>query len=358
LVRNFQYGRRNDRAGVQGATYTYSPETPSSTSTSETLVSSSTPQTPVSLGSPIVGVVDLTPNMTTTSSGPVSHGGCSDIYRGELDVRRPDGDGKEKVQVAIKLLRALSYKGYDEDKARKRLNREVYVWHRLDHQNIVTFLGTSYHMANRPSLILPWFINGSASDYLRLRNPGADRLRLILDVAEGLKYLHTCKPAPIVHGDLKGNNILITDDGRAALSDFGLSQVIGDLVGPTGITPSTQAGPIRWQSPEIVMDVSETSRPQLPGDVWSFGCTAYELLTGKVPYHFRLREATVIHDIQTGVLPPGAEENNANRGDSGIWDLLNDCWISSPEERIQMTEVVCRLGGFCSSSLNSTGGQA
>lgn len=106
LVRNFQYERRNDRAGVQGATN--SPETPSSTSTSETLVSSSTPQTPVSLGSPIVGVVDLTPNMTTTSSGPVSHGGCSDIYRGELDVRRPDGDGKEKVQVRIYSLHIFS----------------------------------------------------------------------------------------------------------------------------------------------------------------------------------------------------------------------------------------------------------
>ncbi|KAE9392999.1 kinase-like protein [Gymnopus androsaceus JB14] len=207
-------------------------------------------------------------------------------------------------------------------------------------------------MANRPSLILPWFKNGSASDYL-LRNPATDRLRLILDVAEGLKYLHTCKPAPIVHGDLKGNNILITDDGRAALSDFGLSQVIEDLVGPTGITPSnTEAGPIRWQSPEFLMDVSETSRPQLPGDVWSFGCTAYELLTGNVPYHFRLRDSTVIHDIQSGVPPPGTEENDHHRGDNGIWDLMNDCWISSPGERIQMTEVVCKLRSISSSSTN------
>ncbi|KAJ3931536.1 MAG: kinase-like domain-containing protein [Lentinula lateritia] len=255
------------------------------------------------------------------------------------------------VQVAIKLLRVLSSKGYDEVKARKRLNREVYVWHRLDHPNIATFLGTSYHMGNRPSLVLPWFKNGSASEYLRLKNPGADRLRLILDVAEGLEYLHTCKPAPIVHGDLKGNNILITDSGHATLSDFGLSQVIEDLVCPTGITPSKfEAGPIRWQSPEFLMDVSETCRPQLPGDVWSFGCTAYELLTGNVPYHFRRRDSTVIHDIQAGIPPPGVEENSLHRGDGGIWDLMNDCWISSPVERIHMTEVVFRLGKLCSRS--------
>ncbi|KAJ3740233.1 kinase-like domain-containing protein, partial [Lentinula detonsa] len=268
------------------------------------------------------------------------------------------------------VLRVLSSKGYDEAKARKRLNREVYVWHRLNHPNIATFLGTSYHMENRPSLILPWFKNGSASEYLKLRNPDADRLRLILDVAEGLNYLHTCKPAPIVHGDLKGNNILITDDGRAILSDFGLSQVIEDLVGPTGITPSVfAAGPIRWQSPELLMDVSETCRPQLPDDVWSFGCTAYEagiilsshyqnielkqsmcdiqLLTGSVPYHFRLRDSTVIHDIQAGVPPPGVEENNLHRGDGGIWDLMNDCWISSPVERIKMPQVVNRLRELC-----------
>ncbi|KIK64047.1 hypothetical protein GYMLUDRAFT_162160 [Collybiopsis luxurians FD-317 M1] len=216
-------------------------------------------------------------------------------------------------------------------------------------------------MADRPSLVLPWFSNGSASEYLR-RNPGANRLRLvtdhssqILDVAEGLKYLHTCKPKPIVHGDMKGNNILITDDGRATLSDFGLSQVIEDLVGPTGITPScTEAGPIRWQSPEFLMDTSEIFRPQLPGDVWSFGCTAYELLTGKVPYHFRHRDATVIHDIQARIPPPGVEENDRHRGDGGIWDLMNDCWTISPTERIQMTEVVSRLKALCSSSVDSS----
>ncbi|KAF9070435.1 kinase-like domain-containing protein [Rhodocollybia butyracea] len=209
-------------------------------------------------------------------------------------------------------------------------------------------------MSGRPSLILPWFENGSASEYLKLRNPSADRLRLvsdvILDVAEGLKYLHTYKPAPIVHGDLKGNNILITDDGHATLTDFGLSQVIEDLVGPTGITPSnTEAGPIRWQSPEFISDISETCRPQLPGDVWSFGCTAYELLTGNVPYYFRLRDPAIICDIQNGVKPPGVE-NDRLCGEGGIWKLLNDCWITDPTKRIQMTQVVPRLKELCSSS--------
>lgn len=68
----------------------------------------------------------------------------------------------------------------------------------------------------------------------------------------------------------------MTDDGHAVLSDFGLSQVIEDLVGPTGYTPSSpEVGPLRWQAPEFVED--EECQLGLETDVWSFGCTAYEV---------------------------------------------------------------------------------
>ncbi|THU98776.1 kinase-like protein [Dendrothele bispora CBS 962.96] len=207
-------------------------------------------------------------------------------------------------------------------------------------------------MGGRPSLVLPWCKNGCAPEYLR-RNPSADRLQLvcldirrILDVAQGLKYLHTMKP-PIVHGDLKGNNILITDEGRGTLSDFGLAQVIEEICSqpPEYTTSDLGFGPIRWQAPELVSD--DTGRPKMPGDIWSFGCTNYELLTGKLPYHFRARDPQVIQDIQNGIRPPGPEENSRRCGDNGIWDLMNDCWINAAEERIQITDVVFRLEDIC-----------
>ncbi|KAK7457133.1 hypothetical protein VKT23_010433 [Stygiomarasmius scandens] len=330
------------------------------------------PETPASLSSPIVGVVDLTKHVKTTSNEPEFHGGYSDIYCGEWEREfdPPETENKpgaqlddhkvhsnnslvrqtETIEVAIKLLRVLSSSGYDEVKARKRLNREVYVWHRLEHPNIVTFLGTSYHMSGRPSLVLPWFRNGCAPEYLR-RNPDADRLKLILDISHGLQYLHsdTTKP-PIVHGDLKGNNILITDDGRATLSDFGLAKVIEEICSPQppeyiATLSDTGVGPIRWQAPELLKD--DTSHPQMPGDIWSFGCTNYELLTGNIPYHFRARDPSVIQDIRDGIPPPGVEENSNNCGDEGIWDLMNDCWIARPEDRIKITDAVSRLELIC-----------
>lgn len=312
-----------------------------------TPIPSETPEseTPVSLNSPLIGIVDLSSAVKTTESAPVTHGGFSDIYKAEWErTLHDDGEGNAKVvivPVAVKLLRVLSAKDHDGVKARKRLNREVYVWHRLDHPNIATFFGTSYHMAGRPAMVMQWYANGSATDYLRHKNPDIDRLRLILDVARGLEYLHTLKP-PIVHGDLKGNNVLIADDGHAVLSDFGLSQVIDELVGPTGWTlTNPDIGPVRWQAPELLID--ENCHPSLKTDVWSFGCTAYELLTGHYPYHHRSRDSVIIQDIQAGMKPAGPEDIKPLHTLSSVWDIIDACWAFNPSDRLPMVEIVSKL---------------
>ena len=84
------------------------------------------------------------------------------------------------------------------------------------------------------------------------------------------------------------NNTLVNDDGRAMLTDFGLAKVIEELAGPTGNTTSTCAGSVRWQAPELIFDtgseqdddMGDAPKPSSPtpaSDVWSFGCTAYEV---------------------------------------------------------------------------------
>ena len=80
------------------------------------------------------------------------------------------------------------------------------------------------------------------------------------------------------------NNVLIDDDGRGLLTDFGLSRVIEELPAPSG---NAQGGTIRWQGPELMFDAPEeddegavTTIPPIPSpasDVWSFACTAYEV---------------------------------------------------------------------------------
>ncbi|KDR73275.1 hypothetical protein GALMADRAFT_72592 [Galerina marginata CBS 339.88] len=198
-------------------------------------------------------------------------------------------------------------------------------------------------MSGRPAMVMQWYENGSAAEYLAKKNPNADRLQLILDVARGLAYLHTHKP-PIVHADLKGNNVLITDEGRAVLSDFGLSQVVEDLGRPTGYTLSNpDFGPIRWQPPEFLENDEEPAMPT--SDVWSFGCTAYELLTSRIPYEHRSRDAQVIRDMQKGIKPPGP--NDLLAFDSRVGSLLDSCWSFTPAERPSMTDVQARLEAIC-----------
>lgn len=80
---------------------------------------------------------------------------------------------------------------------------------------------------------------------------------------------------------------MVDDDGHAVLSDFGLSKVLDDLEGPSGNTTTTFAGSVRWQAPELLFDGEDEDEdgkplpppvgPTLPADVWSFGCTIYEV---------------------------------------------------------------------------------
>jgi len=221
------------------------------------------------------------------------------------------------------------------------------VWHRLEHPNVVKLFGTSYHMSGRPAMVMQWYENGSAAEYLAKKNPDADRLQLILDVARGLEYLHTHKP-PIVHADLKGNNVLITDEGRAALCDFGLSQVVEDLGRPTGFTLSNpDVGPIRWQAPEFLDGEDEAA--SLLSDVWSFGCTAFELLTSSIPYGHRTRDAQVIRDMQQGTKPSGPTDATLLTIDSSVRTLLDACWSFDPVERPDMIRVCTLLKAICAS---------
>ncbi|KAF8054346.1 hypothetical protein FPV67DRAFT_1682643 [Lyophyllum atratum] len=128
--------------------------------TSETV----TPSTPASISSPIAGVIDLTSSIQTLNESPVTTGGFFDIYKGEWTREATrSGKSQEKVLVAIKLLRVFAIR--EHEKARKRLNWEVYIWHRLEHPNIVKFFGTSYHLGGRPSMVMQWYKNSSATDY-------------------------------------------------------------------------------------------------------------------------------------------------------------------------------------------------
>ncbi|KAG6811443.1 hypothetical protein H0H92_007360 [Tricholoma furcatifolium] len=117
--------------------------------------------------------------------------------------------------------------------------------------------------------------HGDINAYLK-NNPATPRLPLAVDVASGLWYLHE---NDIIHGDLKGPNILIDDAGQARLADFGISGVSDSniIAWTSQSSGGSQGGSVRWQAPEL-FDVQNDAgvKNSTSSDVYAWGCVAYE----------------------------------------------------------------------------------
>ncbi|KAF7333364.1 Protein kinase domain-containing protein [Mycena venus] len=153
----------------------------------------------------------------------------------------------------------------------KEFSREALIWRQLCHSNLLPFFGL-YYLENRLCLVSPWMENGNVMEFLRSEPPHLIRLSLILDVALGLEYLHKSK---MVHGDLKGINILVTPSRRACIADFGLSSIINAMtLRLTTSSAPARGGTARYQAPELFQGKAIKT---FETDIYAFGCVCYEV---------------------------------------------------------------------------------
>ncbi|KIO32127.1 hypothetical protein M407DRAFT_67110 [Tulasnella calospora MUT 4182] len=162
----------------------------------------------------------------------------------------------------------------------------------LSHKNVVRLLGFVEGLENGIAwIVMAWEPNGNVKEFLgmeRLEVP--ERISLILDTFEGLKYLHTRQP-PICHGDLKSLNILVSSSYRAVITDFGSARVVAQ--GPDGAIDGESDGamdgendgeatenPLPEQCPEIKV-VPNGNELTLTGPSWSVRWAAPEVVDGK-----------------------------------------------------------------------------
>lgn len=242
------------------------------------------------------------------------------VYHGTLI---PNG-----TEVAIKAFRTMEV----EDEAElKRILREVDVWSKLHHQNVVRMFGITTEFDSTISIISEWVPMGDAHAYVQ--NIENDPRPLLRDVASGLCYLHNHELGPIVHGDPKGLNVLVSSDHRALLTDFGLT-TLNDY---TFIIICTfGGGSLPWMSPELL----EESPLSTASDVWAFGMTALELFTREIP--FRLNNVgRVLGSILRRKLPPRPnEESTQFRLTDAWWKICTSCWRSDPSSRPTMKDLL------------------
>ncbi|KAG8870978.1 hypothetical protein FRB97_009190 [Tulasnella sp. 331] len=260
-------------------------------------------------------------------------GGYADVWRGKWI--RPDGT---EVQVAIKYLRCvkMSTQSSRTPEARvsridKRLRREVYAWVKLSHPNVTPLLG--YQSGPEPLLITPFYENGNLEEYL-MANPGAPRLKLVVQAAAGLRHLHSQSPA-VVHGDIRSDNVLINNSGDASLCDFGLARIIQQL--GTGLTTSGQGqGGKGFIAPEL-LDCEEGDGKTKQSDVYAFGGLMLHTLSGNAPFYHQSISQSLI-EVCMGRLPP-KDKHSIIKANATIWNLMERCWTTIPEQRPDMKEV-------------------
>ncbi|KAH7322187.1 kinase-like protein [Rhizoctonia solani] len=168
-------------------------------------------------------------------------------------------------------------------------------------------------------MISLWMKYGSLPSYLE-SVPGVNRFDMCVQICEALSYLHQIG---IVHGDLKGANVLVSEDGFPVLTDFGNS-LLADRTLRFTQTTSSSSFTVRWSAPEII---EESTSHTEASDVYALGMTIYEILTGKVPYHGK-NESNVIRLVTVKKEFPERLEFMLNNGRNAgnVWELLVQCW--------------------------------
>ncbi|KAF8550663.1 kinase-like protein, partial [Imleria badia] len=213
----------------------------------------------------------------------------------------------------------------------QRLRREIKLWMRLNHTNVLSLLGTTTKFGPFLAMVCPWLENGTLTSYLGRCCADLEIqqiLALIHDVASGLQYLHS---QSVVHGDLSGSNVLIGANGRACIADFGLSTILDEIGGSTFATSSTgkPRGTLRWAAPELLGLVdhgdakTQHTRPTMQSDIYSFGSIILQILSGKIPYHYYpldIRIVAAIFNEETPMRPDNPRVTDRR------WGFIQRCW--------------------------------
>jgi len=193
----------------------------------------------------------------------VGKGGMTTVYKA-LDLQ-------EDRDVALKVLAPYLVK---DPKFKARFQREVKVLCQFDHPNIVPILDFGEHEGS-PFIVMPFLSKGTLADRLD-HGPLSPKegARLMNDISAALAYAHE---RGVVHRDIKPSNILIDDEGKGLLSDFGLAHMHDESQSLTG---SAVIGTPAYMSPEQCGAGSIDART----DQYSFGVVLYQLTTGFLPF--------------------------------------------------------------------------
>ncbi|XVE80707.1 hypothetical protein DITRI_Ditri15bG0002300 [Diplodiscus trichospermus] len=263
----------------------------------------------------------------------VGQGGYGKVYKGIL---------ANGTVVAIKRARQGSLQNQSE------FITEIEFLSRLHHRNLVSLVGYCREQGEQ-MLVYEFMNNGSLHDLLsdRYRHTLSFpmRLHIALGSAKGILYLHTEADPPIIHRDIKANNILLDFKYTPKVSDFGISRLapVPDAEGS-----SAHVSTVGYLDPEYFLTHKLTEK----SDVYSLGIVLLELLTGMLPIsHGRNIVREVSGACQSGLMFSIIDQSMGSYSPEGIkkfMALALKCCQDDPKERPTMLEIVRELENLCS----------
>ncbi|KAI8388347.1 kinase-like domain-containing protein [Radiomyces spectabilis] len=259
--------------------------------------------------------------------GPkLGSGGFKDCYAGEY----------KGETVAIGELRLTDFTHVDL----AEIKHEINVLKQLRHENVIKFIGVCTHPKHL-CIVTELCSKGDLFDVIRkYKKPSfAQQVMYMHDIAMGVSYLHTRRPS-IIHRDLKSMNILISEDERAKVNDFGLARIRPKA----NALMHTQCGTPNWQAPEFW-----TSNPSYTEkvDVYACGLIFWEILSWGVygyPFQELSEHALYVEVKERNMRPPTAELFHMYP--RTLMNLITDMWTGDPVRRPSMANVVERLSTY------------
>ncbi|XP_062165160.1 leucine-rich repeat receptor protein kinase HPCA1-like isoform X2 [Alnus glutinosa] len=262
----------------------------------------------------------------------IGSGGYGKVYRGTLSTGQ---------LIAIKRAQRDSMQGGHEFKT------EIELLSRVHHKNLVTLVGFCFEQAEQ-MLVYEYIPNGTLMDSLSgksgIRLNWMSRLRVAVGAARGLVYLHEHANPPIIHRDIKSNNILLDESLNAKVADFGLSKPM-TFDSRRNYVSTQVKGTMGYMDPEYYMTQQLTEK----SDVYSFGVLLLELITARRPiergkYIVRLVRNAMdktkeLYNLNE-ILDPTIGSGTTPKGLERFVDLAMWCVEESGAQRPTMGEVV------------------
>ncbi|CAN0884305.1 Calmodulin-binding receptor-like cytoplasmic kinase 2 [Linum grandiflorum] len=238
----------------------------------------------------------------------IGQGGYGTVYKGKLD------DG---TLVAVKRAKKSMY---DKHLGAEFLS-EVRTLAQIEHLNLVNFFGLLEH-EDEKILVLEYVPNGTLREHLDCKHGTvldlSARLDIAIDVAHAVTYLHMYTDHPIIHRDIKSSNILLTENFRAKVADFGFARLVADSESDATHISTQVKGTAGYLDPEYLRTYHLTEK----SDVYSFGVLLVELVSARRPIEpkHELKERITTRwamkkfsdGTASSILDPNLEHNDAN----------------------------------------------